>query len=79
MDKEIYDLHLIAGQKSGQDKTCGKKNKYEDEQAANKAASSHNKWKNRRHDVEPYPCCFCHQWHIGNIMPIELLRSIGSN
>lgn len=73
MNKELYDLHLKAGLKAGLEKTCGKKNKYSSFNSAVKAADSHNKWKDRRHDVEPYPCAFCQLWHVGNIMPIEIL------
>lgn len=78
MDTEIYNLHLEAGRKSGSEKTCGKKNKFVDEQAAQKAADAHNRWDKRKHDVEPYPCAFCSQWHIGNIMPVDLLRQIAN-
>jgi hypothetical protein len=76
MDQELHQLHLLAGQKAGQEKTCGKKIKYPTEEAAAKAAGSHNKWKERRNDVEPYPCFFCNQWHVGKIMPLEVLKSI---
>jgi hypothetical protein len=76
MDERIKQLHLEAGHKSGREKTCGKKNAFVTEEAAQKAANTHNRWKERRHDVEPYPCAFCHEWHIGNIMPIELLEAI---
>lgn len=76
MDERISSLHLEAGRLSGQEKTCGKKNAYLTEELAQKAANSHNKWDKRRHDVEPYPCYFCKQWHIGNIMPVALLEQI---
>lgn len=76
MDEALYNLHLIAGRRVGQEKTCGKKTKYADEAAALKAAASHNKWEKRRHDVEAYPCAFCNQWHVGQIMPIEIIQQI---
>lgn len=76
MTPELHQLHLEAGRRVGQEKTCGKKVKYADEAAGLKAAASHNKWKDRRHDVEPYPCAFCSQWHVGQIMPEELLQQI---
>lgn len=76
MDKILYDLHLLAGKRVGEAKTCGKKVKYPNEEAGIKAAASHNKWEKRHHDVEPYPCAFCCQWHIGQIMPVELLNQI---
>lgn len=74
MDAELHQLHLKAGEKAGKDKTCGKKTAFPTEEAAAKAAANHNKWDKRRHDVEPYPCAFCNQWHIGNIMPVEVLK-----
>jgi hypothetical protein len=76
MEKEIYDLHLQSGKIAGEAKTCGKKNKYPTEEGAIKAANSHNKWEKRWHDVEPYPCAFCNQWHIGNIMPPNVMKAI---
>ena len=78
MDERIQQLHLIAGRAAGIEKTCGKKNKFVTLEAASKAAESHNRWKDRRHDVEPYPCAFCLQWHIGNIMPVTLLEQIAA-
>ncbi len=76
MDSRLYDLHLQAGRLSGEAKTCGRKARYLSEEIALAAASSHNLWKERRHDVEPYPCAFCGQWHIGGIMPIALLEAM---
>lgn len=76
MDEDLKQLHLESGRISGQEKTCGKKIKYETEDKAQAAATNHNRWKDRRHDVEPYPCCFCSLWHVGNIMSPELMRQI---
>jgi hypothetical protein len=76
MDRRLYDLHLRAGQISGREKTCGKKTAYQTEEQALLAAAAHNRWAARRHDVEPYPCAFCQQWHIGGIMPVEVLEAI---
>ena len=74
MDQEIYDLHIAAGRASGQNSTCGRKQAYETEEDAARAAVHHNQWKGRHHDVEPYPCAFCEKWHLGRVMPIEVLR-----
>jgi hypothetical protein len=76
MDPEVHDLHIQAGLKCGEDKTCGKKTKFETEEAASKAALAHNRWEKRKHDVEPYPCAFCHKWHVGGIMSLDVLRKI---
>lgn len=76
MDSDIFKLHIESGRIAGKEKTCGKKNKFATEDIAIKMAAAHNRWKSRRHDVEPYPCAFCGQWHIGNIMPIELMQNI---
>jgi hypothetical protein len=78
MDQRLYDLHLRAGLISGREKTCGKKTPYDTEALAQKAADAHNRWKERKHDVEPYPCAFCQQWHIGGIMPLELLEAMAA-
>lgn len=76
MDKRLHEWHLRAGKISGREKTCGKKTAYASEELAQKAAEAHNRWKQRSYDVEPYPCVFCGQWHVGGIMPIELLESM---
>lgn len=76
MEERIKQLHIATGKLAGVEKTCGKKNSFDTEEEAQKAANAHNKWKERRHDVEPYPCAFCEKWHIGNIMPLELLESM---
>ena len=79
MDPTLYNLHLHAGRLSGEAKTCGKKARYVSEELALASAASHNRWKERRHDVEPYPCAFCEQWHIGGIMPIEVLEQMAKS
>jgi hypothetical protein len=76
MDERLQQLHLDAGFICGVEKTCGRKNQYVTEQLAAKAAEAHNRWTGRRHDVEPYPCTFCAQWHIGNVMSVETLEAI---
>src|SRR5690349_14492764 len=55
MDPHLHNLHLQAGQVSGREKTCGKKTPYATESLAQTAADAHNRWKERKHDVEPYP------------------------
>lgn len=76
MPNELYELHLQVGLKAGIERTCGKKNPYNSFVTAQKAANSHNRWDKRNHDVEPYPCAFCLQWHLGKIMPIDVLKQI---
>ena len=76
MDKELYDLHLKAGLVSGQKKTCGKKRRFASEALAKEAADALSSWENRTHDVEPYPCAFCSNWHIGGIMPIAVMEAM---
>ena len=76
MNEKLYNLHLESGRIAGRDKTCGKKNAFETEEAAQKASDAHNRWEKRHHDVEPYPCAFCEKWHIGGVMSVELLESI---
>lgn len=76
MDANKYELHIQAGKICGEEKTCGKKNAFNNEEAAQKASNHHNKWEGRNHDVEPYPCAFCNKWHIGNIMSEQVLLDI---
>jgi len=76
MDAYLYNLHLEAGRKSGPQQTCGRKQRYETEEAARAGADAHNRWDKRHHDVEPYPCAFCGKWHIGKVMPIDVLEKI---
>ena len=76
MNAELYRLHLEVGRRMGEGSACGKKNRYETEEEGMAASEAHNRWDKRRSDVETYPCAFCDQWHIGKIMPVELLKSI---
>jgi hypothetical protein len=76
VDQRLHDLHLRAGEMSGREKTCGKKTPYPSETLARKAAEAHNRWKDRRRNVEPYPCAYCQQWHIGGTMPVQLLEAM---
>lgn len=76
MNNMLYDLHLAVGRKCGVKKTCGKKKKFPSEKDAEAAASFHNNWKNKRHDVEHYPCPFCGFWHIGRKMSFDELVEI---
>jgi len=76
MDSYLYRLHLEAGRRSGEAVTCGRKQRFLTEDAARFAAIVHNRWEKPRHDVEPYPCAFCDEWHLGKIMPIDLLEKI---
>jgi alkylated DNA repair dioxygenase AlkB len=76
MDERLYELHLKAGLICGQEKTCGSKRAYDEEAQAQRAADAHNRWAERRRDVEPYPCAFCRKWHIGGVMPPETMEAI---
>lgn len=73
MDEVIYNAHIKAGLAAGIEATCGKKQNHKDEESAMKASASLNKSKNKRHEVEPYPCAFCKGWHIGRKMSNEEL------
>ena len=76
MNEYIKKLHLEVGRKCGKDSTCGKKQAFKTEEKAIKAADHHNNWREKKNDVEPYPCFFCEMWHIGKIMPTEVLENI---
>lgn len=76
MNEQLYQLHLIVAQKVGQSRSCGKKTGFSTEEKAERAANAHNAWAGRRHNVEPYPCPFCKNWHIGRVMPMEILQVI---
>jgi hypothetical protein len=76
VDARLHELHLQAGRVAGQERTCGKKQAYATEELAGAAAAAHNRWTERRHDVEPYPCAFCGSWHVGRIIPVELLEAM---
>jgi len=76
MDKELYNLHLKAGNICGKERTCGVKQAYHTEREAEKGAMFHNNRSNSRHIVEPYPCAFCNKWHIGRVMSTKRLENI---
>lgn len=73
MDNQLYKLHLAAGQKAGIERTCGKKVKYSSEERALRAAEEMNNRPTTRNILEPYPCYFCNEWHIGKAMSLEFL------
>ena len=80
MDEGTKKLHLAAakriGEKLGEHRVCGKKIAFETEEKAIRAMNHHNKWEGRNHDVEHYPCPFCEKWHIGCIMPEDVMKEI---
>ena len=75
MDDELRALHLNAGRKAGEARTCGTKIRYPTLESAQRAAESMNAKPNTKNTLEPYPCPFCEQWHIGREMKIDELRS----
>lgn len=58
----------------GEDKTCRNKIAYPSEESAGRAALSHNQWKKKQHDVEPYPCGSCGSWHVGRVWRSESMQ-----
>lgn len=76
MNVELYKLHLEAGKKFGEVKTCGNKTKFQTEEHCERAVQAHNIWKGRKHDVEAYPCAFCSNWHVGKVIPFEFLKEV---
>lgn len=60
---------------SGKDRACTGKHVYETLEDAERAASAHNRWDGRDHDVEPYQCPHCHKFHKGRKMA-ELVESL---
>ena len=74
MDEKLKELHIKAGKKAGEEKTCGKKIRYS-EKSALKAAEKMNKKPTTRNELEAYPCAFCEKWHIGRKMTEEYLET----
>lgn len=68
--------HLVVGFLSGEDKTCGNKIKYGSEEKASKASIAMNNKSTTRSVLEPYPCFFCSDWHIGRKIPTSKLEEI---
>ncbi len=63
MSEKDKQFHLKAGRRAGEARTCGKKVDYKNEDTAEKSAIKMSAVYKR--DMEHYPCCFCHGWHIG--------------
>ena len=74
MDDDLRALHLAAGLRAGEARTCGTKIRYPTEESAARAAASMNAKPTTRKRLEAYPCAFCSQWHIGREMSLEELR-----
>lgn len=75
MDTVTHDLHIQAGTIAGREATCGTKVDYQSEETAAKAALTMNAKPRTRSVLEPYPCAFCHGWHIGRAMSVEDMRA----
>jgi hypothetical protein len=75
MDPRIHDLHIKAGTLAGLERTCGVKQRYPTEEHAQRASDAMNKKPTTRKELEPYPCAFCHQWHVGRKMSLEELET----
>lgn len=75
MDDELRELHLNAGRKAGEARTCGTKIRYPSLESAQRSAEAMNKKPKTKYTLEAYPCPFCAQWHIGREMKIDELRS----
>lgn len=78
VDAEIARLHLRAGRACGEKATCGNKIRHPDEMAARKHAEALMRKGKARHPVEPYPCYWCANWHVGREMSVEELEGMGS-
>jgi hypothetical protein len=74
VEPEVHDLHILAGRAAGVDRTCGKKIAYLSEPSATEAAAAMNARPTTRKRLEPYPCAFCGNWHIGREMSLDELR-----
>jgi len=73
MDPKTFELHILAGKAAGIERTCGAKVQYPTEDSAVRAAESMNKKPTTKRELEPYPCAFCSQWHIGGKMTLGVL------
>ena len=74
MDKRLVELHTKAGIVCGQQKTCGKKVRYNTEETATKSAKKLFESGKSKYELEPYPCPFCTKWHIGRKMAAKELE-----
>lgn len=67
MNRTDYLMHLAAGKAYGRESTCGPpdkpKQKYNSENTSMRAAKRMSERLGR--ELEAYPCCWCHYWHIG--------------
>lgn len=58
---------------SGAAASCEGKFVYLTMAEAENAAAAHNRWLDRRHDVEAYECPFCGRFHKGRVAPNLLI------
>ena len=75
VDDATRELHLNAGRKASEERTCGQKIRYPAEDSAVRAADAMNAKPTTKKPLEAYPCPFCEQWHIGRAMSVDELRS----
>ena len=74
MDVQELIIRLRAGLACGRTSTCGRKERFVQETAANLVASTLSKKINKK--LEAYPCIFCGYWHIGNKIDIIELSKL---
>jgi len=64
-----YRIHYRISKKTGRDKACRDKIRYQGEMIAVRAANNANyAFEELDHALEPYPCFWCGGWHIGRRM-----------
>lgn len=72
MEQELDDLYFKVGLIKGIDVTCSNKVSYETGKSAFKNAK---KLSNKLDEnIGIYPCAFCKKWHVGNLIPKEILN-----
>ena len=70
--EELDDLYFKVGLIKGIDVTCSNKVSYETGKSAFKNAK---KLSNKLDEnIGIYPCAFCKKWHVGNLIPKEILN-----
>lgn len=60
-----YVLNLEKAFASKEETCCKNKIKYKNGGIAEKVALDMSK--KYKSNIEPYPCPYCHRWHVGNI------------
>ena len=72
MTEELATTHCQIAKFFGE-RSCINKFKHTSFFSASRHTQNLEKSKNKKHNVEPYFCAICYNWHVGGVLPDNLV------